>query len=603
MFKNRQELLEDYASLQKDNQEKVGILKKQVSMQSYLRVSVFLIEIAFFVAFVSVEITFLQYLFGFGLVIPIIAFAFIVKKQSRLERNLLFQKNMLWVVENEIAAISTGVNGYSNGVNYTDENHSYTSDLDVFGVSSLYSKINRVSTNSGMDLLASWLRKPADKKTILDRQVAVKELKSVTKDSFKFRALLKSQKAGSLEMIIAKVKDKLPKEVTFTRNSTLRFYVKLVPFLMLGLLGLSVFLDGSIGYLLLLLGLINLIIVYSFSKKVQTIHVGFSGFAGNLEDFSEAISWTEQQKWKSAYLHKFFEGGVQNTEVSGQIKELAAIIGQFDARMNMIMNVILNTFFLWDLKCAIKLDVWYSKYSTSIVEGLLRIPKFETIISLGTLSYNYPGWTFPMVGDEFKLAMEDMAHPLIDENIVVKNNYNMEMPCVDIITGSNMAGKSTFLRSVGLNMVLAYAGAPVAAKNMQLSVVKILTYMRIKDALNTNTSTFKAELNRLKLILQEISGLQPSIVLIDEMLRGTNSGDKYEGSKAFIQRMVDLKVPTLFATHDLQLSEMEANSTGKIKNHHFDIYISADEMRFDYLLKDGPCNVFNAAVLLREIGL
>jgi DNA mismatch repair ATPase MutS len=174
---------------------------------------------------------------------------------------------------------------------------------------------------------------------------------------------------------------------------------------------------------------------------------------------------------------------------------------------------------------------------------------------------------------------------------------------VDIITGSNMAGKSTFLRTVGINMVLAYAGAPVCAASLKLSVFNILTYMRIKDSLNDQTSTFKAELNRLKMILEGVKVLSHPLVLIDEMLRGTNSKDKYLGSRVFIQQMIREHTPTLFATHDLQLSDMTDAYPAEVRNYHFDIQLAAGEMNFDYKLKHGACKTFNAALLLQEIGL
>lgn len=166
-----------------------------------------------------------------------------------------------------------------------------------------------------------------------------------------------------------------------------------------------------------------------------------------------------------------------------------------------------------------------------------------------------------------------------------------------------MAGKSTFLRTVGINMVLAYAGAPVCATQMELSIFKLLTYMRIKDNLIENTSTFKAELNRLKMILQEVEVHSNAFVLIDEMLRGTNSKDKFDGSKVFIEKLIALKIPTLFATHDLQLSELEHEHPIAVRNFHFDIQLIGEEMDFDYLMKHGPCTKFNAAILLKQIGL
>ncbi|MNV54819.1 DNA mismatch repair protein MutS [compost metagenome] len=233
-----------------------------------------------------------------------------------------------------------------------------------------------------------------------------------------------------------------------------------------------------------------------------------------------------------------------------------------------------------------------------------RISRFEELISFATLTYNQPEWSTPVIEDAFHLKALELGHPLIPQGTRVLNDFSLNpQPTADIVTGSNMAGKSTFLRTVGINMVLAFAGAPVCAKEMSLSIFKVLSYMRIKDSLNDQTSTFKAELNRLKMILDAIRISSNSLVLIDEMLRGTNSRDKYLGSKVFIEKLIDQQTPVLFATHDLQLSEMIDDYPEQVRNYHFDIQISEGEMNFDYKLKHGPCTTFNAALLLKEIGL
>lgn len=603
MLKNKYKLLKEYRLIEEEQKQVISILKRQITFLSLGRLGSFALEIALFVAFVSVEVSLWQYLYGFSLVVPIMLFMVIVKKQSKEEASLAFHKNLLWVIQNELANLERGDNGYNDGAKFIDGTHTFSSDLDVFGANSLFKFVNRISTTTGMELLADWMKAPAKESEIEERQVAVKELATKIKQSFKFRALMRSQKQGALENIINKVKNKLPVEVLFADSSFIRILVQIVPFVTFGLVVVAIFVKPQVGYALVGVGLINLFITYSYSKSIQKAHDGFSGFASGLGDFGQAIQWTEEINWQSKYLHSFFEGNSQNDRVSSQMKELANIIAKFDARLNMIMNVVLNVFFLWDLKCSVLLSKWFKAHSSTIVYGLERLPKFEVMISVSTLHYNRPNWNFPSIKREFCLDAVDLGHPLIEEDKLVKNDYKMIQPSVDIITGSNMAGKSTFLRAVGANLVLAYLGAPVCSASMSVSRLNLLTYMRIIDALDTNTSTFKAELNRLKMILKNVEEKPDSIVLIDEMLRGTNSGDKFQGSKAFILKMKDSNVPTLFATHDLQLSELETDYLGQIRNFHFDILISENEMRFDYLLKDGPCVVFNAKILLKEIGL
>jgi DNA mismatch repair ATPase MutS len=192
---------------------------------------------------------------------------------------------------------------------------------------------------------------------------------------------------------------------------------------------------------------------------------------------------------------------------------------------------------------------------------------------------------------------------LIPSNQVVANDYSSIDHRVALVTGSNMAGKSTFLRTVGINAILAYAGAAVAAASFQLPIYKLISYMRIKDNLNESTSTFKAELNRMKFILDTVSAHSDSFFLIDEMLRGTNSVDKYLGSRAIIKKLVRLEGKGMVATHDLQLSSLQEEFPGDIKNYHFDIRVDEGQMLFDYKLKIGKCKIFNASLLLKGIGV
>src|SRR5690606_1851626 len=222
------------------------------------------------------------------------------------------------------------------------------------------------------------------------------------------------------------------------------------------------------------------------------------------------------------------------------------------------------------------------------------------------LAYNHADWTQPNILNDFEkdqLIAEDINHPLIPSNKSIANDYHAQDHKIALITGSNMAGKSTFLRTIGINAVLAYTGAVVCAKNFALPIYQLVTYMRIKDSLNESTSTFKAELDRMKFILERVKDIKSSYFLIDEMLRGTNSVDKYLGSKAIIKKLIELHGRGMLATHDLQLSELVNDYPGYLKNYHFDSQAHGSEMRFDYRLKDGACTIFNASMLLKGIGI
>jgi hypothetical protein len=601
MFKTEQEIQENYEILIAEQKIKIAAVKTKIDRFSFIRVALLIVEIGLFVGFVSANNDITTTVFGISLAIPIGIFIVVVKKQNVLSKYESFLKNLLWVYQNEVNVMNGETNGYANGSVFGDDSHPYGSDLDIFGKSSLYELINRCTTKKGTEKLAYHLNGESEKAIILARQDAIKEIASQIESTFKFRANLKGHDVSKIEELKLKLKEQLAHQLTFTQNALLRTYVKLAPFLTISLLGMAILFGGKFWGLLSLMALIHAAIIFYYMKWINKVYYGFSGSALVLNDYAEAIAWTEAQEWESTYIQNLL---VSNDKVSLEIKKLAKIIQAFDARLNILLGAILNFFFLWDLRCCIKIDQWHQHAATKVENGLDRIGSFEELIAVSTLTYNHPSWIFPVIKENFYFSAQSLGHPLIPAVKRINNDFDvLTSPTVDIITGSNMAGKSTFLRTVGINMVLAYLGAPVCADNMKLSIFKLLTYMRIKDSLNESTSTFKAELNRLKMILSEVVEHKNSFVLIDEMLRGTNSKDKFMGSKVFIERLIDLGTPTLFATHDLQLSELKEVHDKGVRNFHFDIQINNGEMEFDYKLKDGPCTIFNAVILLKQIGL
>lgn len=600
MLNTEQERLSRYEQLAAAQQTEIASLKNKVDQLSFVRVALLLVEIGFFVGLLSSNANLAITIWSLLLALPIAVFVMVVKKQGVLEKKFKFHKNLLWVFENEINLLKGKPNGYNDGTVFEDENHPYLSDLDIFGKSSLYALVNRGATKIGLEELAKHLATTSTSDTILARQQAIAELRRYIDNTFAFRANLREHEVHKIEEVKGKLDNQLQQQVAFTTNKFLRAYVKAVPYLMLVLFIAALIFGGSLWSIFGVITFGNAMLTYAYSKQITAVYYGFSGSSNLLNSYAEAIAWTEQHDWKSAYIKKLFH---TNEQVSSHIKTLSKIIVEFDARLNFLLYAILNFFLLWDLKCCIKLGNWTRKASDKVGQGLDRIGYFEELISFATLHYNQPNWVFPMIENSFSLAAEALGHPLIAQEKRVNNDYQFkENATVDIITGSNMAGKSTFLRTVGINMVLAYAGAPVCAKRMQLSIFRLLTYMRIKDNLIESTSTFKAELNRLKMILTEVAQHSNAFVLIDEMLRGTNSKDKFDGSKAFIEKLLILKTPTLFATHDLQLSELEQVHAA-LRNFHFDIQLVGNEMEFDYRIKKGPCTKFNAAILLKQIGL
>jgi DNA mismatch repair ATPase MutS len=253
----------------------------------------------------------------------------------------------------------------------------------------------------------------------------------------------------------------------------------------------------------------------------------------------------------------------------------------------------------------LQLEKWKEENNKKIDHWFHTLAEFEALSSLGTLAFNHPGWTFPELNTEQpEFTAKELGHPLIDPKKSVVNSYStIGKAQISIITGSNMAGKSTFLRSVGVNMVLACMGAPVNASHMKISPLKVMSSMRVKDNLEESTSTFYAELKKLKSIIDAVKRKEPVFILLDEILRGTNSHDRHTGSKALIRQLVHEEATGIIATHDLELASLENEFPASIHNFHFDVQIDGPELYFDYTLKKGICQSFNAAILMKKIGI
>lgn len=600
MTTKQQQILEKYQQDAEQLSNKILSLKKSINQVSVYRLVIFFSGV---VVIYSVGRAGWAYIV-LTAVLMAIFFVGLIKKQSKLQQQLDFDEKLFKVLQNETDHLIAVKNSYGNGENFADGAHPYSGDLDIFGENSLFHYANRCNTQSGKDILAAWFKSPAEKNVIENRQQAVADLKGHPMETFDFRAKLIAFDGTELNNLSVALQSGLKERLNFINKTWLKTYVKILPFLMAALIIGAVF----IGVFLKILGffvLFNFFISGIDAKRVGLVYAGFSRSSTQLSAYASVLKWIEETSWKSSYLQKLTEScrAENGQKAHQQISSLAKILQQFDYRLNMIVGGILNLLLLWDLRCTMNLSAWHETASENVTDSFEVIAAFEALISLATLHYNHPDWPFPQIEHDFQIDVQELGHPLITEDKRIDNNFGMKQKTVDVITGSNMAGKSTFLRTLGINLVLAYSGAPVCAKSLTVSVMKLVTYMRIKDSLNESTSTFKAELDRLKMILEKTATENDMLVLIDEMLRGTNSKDKYEGSKAFIERLVAQQTVALVATHDLQIADLAGDYPGQLRNFHFDIKMQNQDMFFDYKIKDGACKTFNASILLREIGL
>jgi len=594
------EIINDYQQRITSAQQEANKYKKLANTYSLLRLSIFaLIILATYFAIIHDNFTIL----AVGFVVLIFVFMWLVSCQGRFERQKEYFQDLVKVNENEVESILNHTNIYAVGTHFANEKHYYSADLDIFGASSLFQLVNRAATSNGYSKLASWLNAPAAKETVLLRQDAVKELshKNNWKLEIQGRLLFaNNEDVNQLQrlFIYLHIPLNLPGEKWLNR------YTKIAPYLLLAAILLAYFypIAKSIP---ILIGLINLGIVFSKGLYIKKADLIAGKIGDTLNNYAIVFDKIEQEQWQATYSNNLVQN-IKTGHTSQKIKELSTLINKLNYHLNVIVGFILNLFLLWDIRQIIAIENWKRDNQESLEAAFDVIAEFEALISLSSLTINYPEWCFPEIIDNsgYTLAAKNLAHPLISSNKRIENDYELNDAFkIDIITGSNMAGKSTFLRTVGINTVLALCGAPVCASSMQVSVMTIISYMRIKDSLNESTSTFKAELDRLQMLLAAVESEYKVFFLIDEMLRGTNSVDKYLGSKAVIEQLIRKKAVGMVATHDLQIAQLEIKYPDYIRNFYFDIQVKDGEMLFDYKIKHGECKTFNASLLLKQIGI
>lgn len=342
------------------------------------------------------------------------------------------------------------------------------------------------------------------------------------------------------------------------------------------------------------------------SRQVHPHYVHLNKIAGEIDTLAVSMGQLESLSFKAPLLARLQEEIThENEKASGIIKQLKKIIDRLDYRLNPLIFLPLNTVLFWDLQQVFSLENWKKRYGHKTEHWFAQLAEAEALSSLGTLYFNHPAWIFPNLTEEPGcFQARQLGHPLIPEEKRIDSSFSTSgRPQIGLITGSNMAGKSTFLRSVGVNLVLAMSGAPVCARQLTVSPMKVISSMRVSDNLEESTSTFYAELKKLKYVLDAVNRKEAVFLLLDEILRGTNSADRHAGSSALIRQLMQHEAAGLIATHDLELAKLAGEFPSALRNYHFDVQVSGEELYFDYKLKEGICRSMNASLLMRKIGI
>jgi hypothetical protein len=532
-----------------------------------------------------------------------VAFGFLVKKHVRVSERKKHIQQLIAIHDREIRILSYRFEQEDPGSEFMDIHHPYSYDLDIFKEGSLFQFLNRTVMKKGREKLASWLTGPcSDTNIIKARQIAVKELAG--KDIFRldFRA--------TGEISVDNTDDL--QEVTDWFNeppvlSTLWFYrIARIgfPLLSLASIVLIVF-NGDYYRLLILLFLVQLAITGFRIRFTNRVHGIVSKRLQTFKKLHRLIVMIGKEEFNTGHM-KDLKAGFSTSGISASraIHQLSRLLSAFDNRLNVLAGLLLNGFLLWDVQCILRLEKWKSRHKdhfTSWVDGMAET---DALISLATFHFNFPDYCFPEFTDHGMIQATALGHPLIPDEQRVCNDFNIPSEgMVVMITGANMAGKSTFLRSAGVNVVLALTGAPVCAGQFVLKPAGLFTSMRTSDSLLHHESYFYAELKRIKTIVDELGRGRKMLIILDEILKGTNSDDKHSGSLAVLGRIFSLGGTAIIATHDLELAKAEALYGGRMLNKCFEIEINGAEVSFDYKLRDGITQKMNASLLMRQMGI
>ncbi|WEK34822.1 MAG: hypothetical protein P0Y53_20230 [Candidatus Pseudobacter hemicellulosilyticus] len=524
--------------------------------------------------------------------IVLVRIALTIRDQKQLASKLVF------INQNEKNILLQQPNGFPDGKAFAAGGE-YAADLDIFGPGSLFHLLNRTTTSHGTEQLAGLLQQPPlSPDTIAARQEAVKALSKQTdlRQLLAAHGLLHEEKEGNLHAILSWLQ--LP---TVVRHLGWINIVRwLLPLYNLGALVYFLYTDN---YGLLIPGiLVSWLITGAFTKKILAQHTLLSKKQSILQQYAAILHLFSQAEDNGSTLMQ--QQKAVALEAHQAIKKLSALAGLFDQRLNLLVNFFLNSFGLYDIHCMWALDNWKNRYKDRFAGWIDCVGSIETLHSLASFAFNNPGYQYPeVVTGKPILAASQLGHPLIAPEQTVANDCDFgTAEQLILVTGSNMSGKTTFLRTLGVNLVLAQSGGPVCASSFRFTPMNILSSIRVSDSLQEHTSYFMAELKKLQQIvhyLQQQSA--PALILIDEILRGTNSEDKTHGSEMFIKKLLQYNCLTLFATHDLMLSKLEQELPGQVNNYCFESTLRDGELYFDYTLQRGVAKNRNASFLMEKM--
>lgn len=581
--------------------QRTGSLKKRIHIYGSIRLALAVVWLVLFWIFRAEGWQVLTIL----TVIAGIPFTILMVCHNKLDRQRNYYGKLAGLNENELKALNYDFSAFDGARDKISPSHYFSLDLDIFGDNSLFQSVNRTVTAQGRELLASWFTAPlTSKQGILCRQDSVRELSGHSQLRQHFHVTGEGKGSNNRD---AETLQSLTRESSFFYGNKLYgVLLILIPSLWAILLAgctLGIFSWQAAGVYFIFCFLI----AYAGGIKVDKVYKSVGKMEKIFSTYSSLMRSIERQSFESDELKQIvarLSGSGGNITASSTIKQLSGYIGGLDQRGSMA-GILLNILYLRDTRYALLLEKWKVKNKNNIILWLDALAKFDAYCSLATFAFNHPDYTYADIADNyFRIEGKGLGHPLISREVCVRNDIKIEKnPWFIIITGANMAGKSTWLRTVGVNHLLSCIGVPACAENLTVYPAKLVTSLRTSDSLAGNESYFFAELKRLKMIIDLLKNGEELFIILDEILKGTNSVDKQKGSFALIKQLLSLNACGIIATHDLLLGELEREYPGQIRNYRFEADINNDEITFSYRLREGiACNM-NATFLMKKMGI
>lgn len=533
----------------------------------------------------------------------IIPFVALMMYHNFLAKRKVYAEELITAARNELKGLDYDFSAYDGAPDKISGEHSFSLDLDLFGERSFFQSLNRTVTHPGRERLVQWFQHPlSDKAEILRRQEAVQELAILTqlRQHFYVTGQLQSGEKNDTALLAYLTTP----SSAFIRNKLWPVLIWLVPMLWVVILLMSL-LELISPVIIAIYFPVSFLIAYCKIKNINEIHHKVNKMEHIFSIYSRLFKSIEDDSFKSAELKEISSQLIKNqTTASQAIQKLSGYIRILDQRGNM-GGAILNLFTIRENRSAWQIEKWMQVYGTEVNRWFDALARFDALCSLGGFAFNHPDYVYPAIADTyFRMAGKALGHPLLPRDLCVRNDIAIEKsPSFMIVTGANMAGKSTFLRTVGINFLLARVGAPVCAEELTVYPAHLVTSLRTSDSLVSNESYFFAELKRLKMIIDRLQQGEELFIILDEILKGTNSIDKQKGSLALIKQLVSYQTCGIIATHDLILGTLQEEFPDYVKNYRFEADITNEELTFSYLLREGIARNMNACFLMQKMGI